>query len=518
MENQFNIQQAISFYAGLGMDAIPLRPGEKLPLHKGWHKKDPRRLWQSVPNDTNIGLRGGGDIGAAFLDCDDKNKVGTFGNVKRYLSGLGINEPPIVQTASIIGRHFYFSVTGAPEGHSCNLIESIGAGEFRYGPGAFVVAAPSTVEGQCYKVISGSFYRIPSILYSDLRPILGKEKTNWAPTPAIPRNAYGILNGDANAISQFGSRSEAEQSLLQMLANKDFLFPDVLDLFNAYPCAGKYCELRTANPKNAYRWLNHSYSRAQQVALKDSKEREIIKRAIAWARSQAWPDRGGPGELAVFLAHMAIAYKAGTTKGWAASKRDLADLAGVSEASKITKRLLLANRIILERQSTVDCANVYSLGTALPLPKDPFCEEVVMLRSNQKGHDAFRTIRILSHTGKRKTLGLGKVGQQIWATLNSQSMTEEELVKHTGRSLPTVKKYLEKMARLVDHKTGEILSMVVLLPTAEGEKWHALKNVDLNRVAIVVGTNGKGEKQQLRHAEERREHSRSLMAGSKNKK
>ncbi len=70
-----NIIQARDFYTELGIDAIPLRPDEKRPLFKAWQTKEPRRLWTMAPKDANLGLRGGGEIGAAFLDCDDKNKA-----------------------------------------------------------------------------------------------------------------------------------------------------------------------------------------------------------------------------------------------------------------------------------------------------------------------------------------------------------------------------------------------------------------------------------------------------------
>jgi hypothetical protein len=54
--------------------------------------------------------------------------------------------------------------------------------------------------------------------------------------------------------------------------------------------------------------------------------------------------------------------------------------------------------------------------------------------------------------------------------------------------------------------------MVELAPTAEGEKWHA-QVVDLEAVAKVIGTHGKGYEQRQRHLKERRMHSRSLTTG-----
>lgn len=499
-----NTIQARDFYIELGIDAIPLKPDDKRPLFNAWQTRQPRRLWNMAPQNANVGLRGGGEIGAAFLDCDDKNKAGTFENVTAFLNGLGVTDYPLIQTASQVGRHIYLTVTDAPHGNACDLARDIGEGEFRFGPGAFIVAAPSIVDGHYYKVLSGDFDHIPNVSYADLRPILGDVK-EWQPSPTVPRNAFAILKGDPETIAKFNNdRSRAEQSLLLSLANAGFTFADALQLFNANPCAGKYAELRTANPKNAERWLLHSFTEAQRIARKDSKERETILRAIAWAKSTAWTRKGGASEQAVFLAHMAIAYKAGTVKGWAASKRTLAELAEMSDVSKVNQRLLLNRVLTLQKSFTVDCANKYSLSTELPLPKNSICEEVVTLCN-----DAFRNSKRLD--GQNERMSFGQIGRQLWQALNAKPMTAEDLARVTGRDPRTVTKYLERMAKLTNQMTGELLPMVELKATAEGEKWHTL-TVDLAAVAVAVGTHGKGHAQRIQHAKERRSHTRDLMS------
>lgn len=509
-----SILQARDFYTELGIDTIPLRPDDnigdgngKKPLHSAWQKKEPHQMWNTAPLNANLGLRGGGEIGAAFLDCDDKSKVGTFVNVSDFLRGLGITEYPLVETASVVGRHIYLTVTDAQQGNACDLATSVGKGEFRFGSGAFIVAAPSIVDGRSYSVLSGDFNHIPKVSFNDLRPILGNIK-DWAPSATIPRNAFAILNGTPKALAKFGNdRSRIEQSLLLSLANAGFTFSDILQLFNKYPCAGKYAELRTVHPRNAERYLAHSFSRAQVDARKDSKQRETVLRAIAWANDRAWPGRGGPGEQAIFLAHMAIAYKAGTVTGWAADKRTLADLAGVSEASKVNKRILNAGWLKLEKLSTVNFAHTWSLSTSLPLPKNLDCVEVVKMCN-----DAFRKTSRLSTQGKRLTTGFGTIGSQLWKKLKSKPMSAKDLARATGHDLRTVRKYLIKMESLTDQITGEILYMVELRTTSEGEKWHVL-DVNLDAVAVAIGTSGKGSKQMQKHDRERRLHSIGLMKG-----
>ena len=506
-----NTTQARDFYTELGIDAIPLRPDEKRPLFNDWQKKQPRRLWAMAPQNANVGLRGGGEIGAAFLDCDDKTKAGTFDNVTDFLRGLGVAEYPLIQTVSGVGRHIYLSVTDPPNNNAFNLAKTTGAGEFRFGPGAFVVAAPSVVDGRFYEVLSGDFDHIPRLSFADLRPILGDAVKDWQPSPTVPRNAFAILNGDPEVITKFKSRSEAEQSLLLSLANAGFTYGGVLKLFNEKPCAGKYRELQTKNPKAAERWLLYSFNEAERIARKDSAQRQTVLRAIAWAKSHAWTGKGGASEQAVFLAHMAIAYKAGTVTGWAAGKRTLAELAGVAEASKVNQRLLLKKVLTLHTSFTVDCANKFSLCTTLPLPKYLPCEEVVTLCNGEK--DAFRLSKRLDRDNER--MSFGQIGRQLWEALQAGPMTAEDLATSTGRDPRTVNKYLSRMANLKNQMTGELLPLVELAPTAEGEKWHALAEVDFDAVAVAVGTAGKGRDQRLKHAKERRIHARSLMTGNR---
>jgi hypothetical protein len=131
-----------------------------------------------------------------------------------------------------------------------------------------------------------------------------------------------------------------------------------------------------------------------------------------------------------------------------------------------------------------------------------------MLCKNE--NDAFRTSNRLTVQGER--IAFGQIGRQLWDALQAEPLTIEDLAVFTGRDPRTVTKYLQRMAKLTNQMTGEVLPMVELKPTAEGEKWHALP-VDLSAVAVAIGTNGKGREQRLRHAKERRIHSRSLQAG-----
>jgi hypothetical protein len=489
-------------YEELGIDTIPLRPGTKDAMRRHWQTRDPWTLWRGVPSDANIGLRGGGDAAIAFLDCDEKKRSGTFENAVAWMSGLGYQpgDYPLIQTASQVGRQIYVAFSGDLPGNSRNLASDFGAGEFRYGPGAYVTAPPSRVGDNVYTLLAGSYHQLPRVTLVDVIPILGNKDVSQAPADSlstIPRRALALLNG--RNVENFRSRSEAEQSLIASLVNAGHSFESVLDLFLRYPCAGKFAELRDKSESNAIRWLHHSYDEAVQwTSENESKTRQTIAAMRDWAESRPWPGRTGATDRAVFIAHCQIAYRAGRLV-YAASCRDLAELAGVSSptASIATSRICSAGLVSIDTPAVADLAVIYRLdatGQTLTLPKYTTCEEV--LRFVQ--HDAFRN-------GNHKA-GLGKSGGLIWEALRDGPATEKELANRTGRGVRTVKRRLTQMSRLVDTVTGEFIPMVEKI---DGQ-WRALDGVDLDHVALVVGTAGAGERQQERHSQERRAHRRML--------
>jgi hypothetical protein len=493
-------QNALNFYDALGLDTLPLAPGGKNAIRQRWQERDSLRLWQNAPQGANIGIRAGGVAHVAFIDCDDKNAPGTFETVANYLTGLGVSHYPIVETASGVGRHIYITFGGGLNGDARNLAAEVGAGEFRFGPGAYVVAPPSTITGGSeYRLLSGNLHNMPALALGDILPILGSQDT----TPArknIPRPAMALLHGK-NA-EGYPSRSEAEQALILSLVNAGFECAEVLDLFNRHPCAGKYAELKADNPRNAERWLNHSYRQAVEFAKNESPARRTISAAFAWADSAPWPGRTGAVDRAIFTAHLSIAHKAGRLN-WAASCRNLAELAGVSSktATNANKRLFDADLIALEESATVESANIFRLAMQLDKLTHSLntpCEEVCKFVHS---HDLFR-----------QNAGLGKRAAQVWQVLQDGPATVDELTQATGTHAKTIKRALSRMAAIVDSHTGECLPMVA---SGDGGKtWHALP-ADLDNLALVVGSAGLGKKQRERHAQERRNHKRQLARGAK---
>jgi hypothetical protein len=130
-------------------------------------------------------------------------------------------------------------------------------------------------------------------------------------------------------------------------------------------------------------------------------------------------------------------------------------LAKPSLLPHIATRRLVANGLVsLALPSTVSLASRYRLAyQTSTLPQYPTVRECLSLAR----HDVFR--------GRN---GLPRTAAELWELL-CEPMTAAELADRTGRSLRTVKRNLDRMARIVDPKTGEVFSMV----ECDGDLWRA---------------------------------------------
>jgi len=494
-------------YDELGFDTLPLIPGEKNTKAYAWQSRSPYRLWQNASERANIGIRGGGLASVAFIDCDEPR---TFETVTKHLAGLGYHNDsyPVVQTASGEGRHVYITLSGVLSGDARDLSKEIGAGEFRYGSGAYVVAPPSFIN-DCggYALISGDYSIRPTLEVKDVLPILGNRETVTERKPTLSRKALALLYG--KNIDTYSSRSEAEQALITSLFNAGFSFDEILDYFNRYPCAGHYAEEQTQKgAKSATGWLRRSYNKAVKWATThESKARQVAKSAIAWAESRAWQGRTGAVDQLIYLAHANIAHKAGRLN-FAASCRDLAELAGVSHmtATRSTWRLCNSGLLVPDKKAVADSANFYQLGEMDKLLHS--LSSSVRKCNSLSTHDVFRVVR-RKGINKFQVYGLGKTAGQVWKALQEHPASIDELAESTGRHVKTIERAIERMLKLADPLTGEYLPMVA---SDDGEIYHPLP-VDLDRIAHAVGTAGAGERQRKEHAKERRLHARGLEQG-----
>jgi hypothetical protein len=498
------VDKARMEYDELGFDTIPLIPGSKKPFAYGWQNRPVYRLWRNAPEDANIGIRGGGRRKAAIIDCDS---LATFENSTRWLLGLGYQpgDYPIVRTAS--GKwHIYTTFDGALPGQWRLLSKDFGKGEFRYGAGSQVAAPPSVLaNGGFYSLSSGNFARLPRLARDDVLPILGNKEITVKPKLIIPRLAHAILQG--KELERYRSRSEAEQAALVLLINAGFEFAEVLKLFDHSTGLGKYAELKTKNAKNAERWLKHSYDEAKQWATThESKARQTAQAAIDWASSLAWAGTTGMYDQAAFIAAATISFKAGKFE-FSAACRDVAILAriGRTSAANALYRLVENYHLLARvRDWQGNCSHVYRLTVDDTKLGHPLSTPNVRKCPSFADHDAFRKGR-----GKN---GLGKSAGLVYQALrDSESLTVDDLAGQTGRDKRTVNRVLERMSKITDRKTGEIINMVA---SDDGENWKA-QPVDLDTVALIVGTAGATERQKKLHERERQEHADSLLMGQK---
>jgi hypothetical protein len=264
--------------------------------------------------------------------------------------------------------------------------------------------------------------------------------------------------------------------------------------------------MKAKDPVNATRWLNHSYSDAAQWVENnpDGKTRQTVQALIAWAESTPWPGKTGANDRAALIGVAQIAYSAGRFE-IAAACRDIALSAkiGKTAASNALHRLIIQHHLLeLVTQWEGDSANIYRLKVEPAKlghsPSTPIVRKCISFAS----HDAFRK-------GKGKN-GLGKSAGLVWEMLHeNESLTIDELTKGTARDKRTVKTVLERMKQIIDRKTGEIFNMVA---SDDDKTWHALR-VDLDAVALAVGTAGATEKQKRLHEKERQAHKKALLLG-----
>ena len=140
------------------------------------------------------------------------------------------------------------------------------------------------------------------------------------------QKAWKLLLGNDTYIKSFPSRSEADCSLIVSLVNTNHTRDEIFQLFNTYPCSGKFQEIFQKNQKAAEQYLEKTYDNAYQWAKTNLSEgREIALRAKKWALQNPWIGRSGVYDRAVFLAHTDIAYQCGKVE-YGASGRQLAEL------------------------------------------------------------------------------------------------------------------------------------------------------------------------------------------------
>ncbi len=483
-------------YSDLEFCFFPLKPNSKEPLDGiSWTRENPEKLWRIAPADSNIAIKCGGKANLLVIDCDNKDNPQTFKNISFYFSGLGIDDYPLIQTASQIGRHIYLKCNNAQSGSYRKIKSDFGSGEVRHSDSCYVVAPPSIIENAgIYRIIEGDLSCRPEIEFRDIQPLINRyqRKENDCENLLEKISPYAIsLLFDKNK-KRYPSRSEHEQALILSCINSGLEFEEIQMLFIRYPAGGKFKEKYFKNPKQAFNYLLRSYENAKEYAENNiSKGRDRAIKAKSWAESRVWKGRTGSFNKTVFLAHTQLAYQSGKIQ-YRASCRELAEKSGMSimGVSSANKRLEDLGFIEKVKSSTCNLASIYSLVQSYTY------SHIITLRvcKGLHNHDVFRF-----H-------GLGKSGCEVWKALQDGPKTIKELISETGRHRTTIKRKLEKMSNIIDIRTGEIVSMVSIY----GKNFQAKEDVDLDYIAELLGTKGMGERQKERHIREREEHNRII--------
>ena len=519
------VTDARTAYESLGFDTLPLLPGEKKATQINWQFRRSSELWAEADPNANIANRCGGIARLVVIDCDDDETPGTYDRVVRYLDSIGIvpGSYPVVRSASGCLGHIYLRRRPCTlHGHAKLLSHDFGAGELRYGSGAYVVAPPSRVGNNTVCLESGSFDNIPDVDIEKLlalvspsavREMMTADEGVNGPSPCgvlngcpgssastdttarrrLPRRAYRLLSGQG--LDHFPSRSEAEASIVLSLINAGHSFEDILALFRRYPGPGKFSEQYRTKPRAAERYLRTTYESQLAFARRSvNPYRKCAEGARAWAMSRPWRGRTGLSDRAVYVAHAQIAFNA-SRETYSASARELAELAGVSKytASRATGRLQMQGLIERRRTKALAMATTYALVWPPNGDTLPEATASVTARTNLVSHDAFCYA------------GLGKSAAEVVEALMEGPKTDSELMAYTGRCRQTIRRVLARLMRVVDIRTGEILNLVVCYE----ERWEWLGH-DLDEIAAALGTSGYGQRRQNRHAQERRAYRESL--------
>ena len=117
-------------------------------------------------------------------------------------------------------------------------------------------------------------------------------------------------------------------------------------------------------------------------------------------------------------------------------------------------------------------------------------------------------LKILSHDAFRYGGGLNKSSAEIFWWLTQEPLTAKQLIERTGRGKSTVFRSLKRMSKIEDTHTGEVIPMVESMDWV----WSAASSVDLNRVALILGTAGIGKHKREQYRREQLEHKKDLEA------
>lgn len=477
--SEIPLQIIASDYASHGLGVYPALPQSKEPAGSWrafqWQppSESEREALFSINCNLNIGVICGAASGnLAALDCETPR---AFEEQLRHVERAGYGETWTV--GSNRGGHIYLRlpVTVKPIG-KVNDVEVRSQGQF-------ILLPPSQhPNGPFYEFINRpqEIIQVGSLSELDWLPLEAASTVHELP---LPRKARQLLVGYSS--QRFQSRSEAEQAIMTVLVNASFTFNQILSLFEIYPAAGKFTQIRQQEGLvRAVGWLRTCFDAARNFCATESPARLLAREALAQAQATPWPGRTGSTDRAIFCAHATLACRSGR-EIYHASSRDLAEIAACQRrtASNASRRLGAKNLVELISHANSLYASRYrltapSLKVSENAPLPTHLREGVVQTSSFLLPDAFR--------GR----SLGKSAYEVITTLNGGFSSVLELERKTGRHPQTVRAALRKL-------------LLFGFVRRVGRKWQGSTIAEIEERTAALGMAGALDRQKEKHRAER---------------
>lgn len=454
--------------------------------------------WQAdgIPADQLPGLFARNDLTTALIcggasrnlvvfDCD------THASLDRLRRAFG--DPDTWIVASARGGHIYFHSPVPVRSTTWNGVEILAQGHYVLAPGAL---HPTGIHYE--------YLKHPPFIQSlnTLTPLPGLvlEPARIRPT-GMPRKAWRILTGQA-VEREYATESEREYAAVCSLVNKGFGFARVRDAFHKLaPPDGHYATWARKNgAADADEMLERMYHKALEwTSSQDSPDRRTAKRVRAWLENHPLTGRTGISDHVVLDAHLQIALRCGKLL-YAASARDLAEIAGVAKETASHANHRLVARGLLEHAQDADGPFAHRwrlkppgevLRNLYTPPQELNVRECIVL-ATPFAHDAFH----------RK--GLGKPAALVWTWLLREPLTLAELTARTGRHKSTISRVLAKL--------HDALHLIEPCEIAAGGavRWQIVSGTNLDAVAHLLETSGSAKRRASDHERQRAAYRRLL--------
>jgi hypothetical protein len=447
----WNVTVAREYYTLIGIDPIPLVGNSKRPISNSWQTRPGAEQWRNAPGNANIGIRHRGDV--INIEADTKKVLATFERITQRLSGLGVTNPVVIKSASVIGRHIYVRCPDAPTDVAYrNLSSEVGAGELRIGIGAMSVLPASCVAGVTYELLSGDWQSIPVVQWRDLLWLLPLQRVityadslpirlNWRPMALWMCDLFDAIAraGRGETIGQYPSRSEAEAAIVSASILNGWTFDDIRTEFRRRS-VGHYHDAK----RHADRYLETTYSNALAVIM-SSEVRQSLAVMYEHAESRPWPGKSGISDRATFLAVMAECYRAGVDET-SVSLREVSEHAALSvETSRYALARLTATQLIKRiRPSTSDG----KIATVYRVDVDSLTSVTNKHLSDYRHPPIVTSVRLSTSPELASRSALGQSAIQVYGhldTFNAQSIVA--LACATGRARSTISRNLNILAQ-----------------------------------------------------------------------